>query len=181
MSILKEKYNSNVVPALKKEFGLKNNLEVPKVIKVTLNSGLSAKRDPKFIDIITDTLTKVSGQKPVTTKARKSESGFKIREGMIVGTMVTLRGGRMWSFLDKLVNVAFPRVRDFRGIPESAVDADGNFNYGFKEQLAFPEVDPDAIETSHGLQVSVTTTATSHAEGLALFTGLGFPFKKAEK
>ncbi len=181
MSILKEKYQKEVVSALKTEFSLKNNLQVPKIVKVTLNSGLSAKRDPKFIEVIVDTLTKVSGQKPVLTKARKSESGFKIREGMIVGAMVTLRGARMWSFLDKLVNVSFPRVRDFRGIPQSAVDKDGNFNYGFRENLAFPEVDPDAIENLHGLQVSITTTASTQAEGLALFTGLGFPFKKAEK
>ena len=180
MSILKEQYKTQVIPALKEQFSKKNSLEVAAIKKVTINSGLSSKKDSKFIEVILDTLRKISGQAPVSTKARKSESGFKIREGMIIGAMVTLRGPRMWDFIDKLVNIIFPRVRDFRGIPETAVDASGNFNYGFKEHIAFPEIDADAIETLHGLQISITTTASSREEGLALFKALGFPFKKKE-
>lgn len=179
--MLKEQYLTKIAPALKEQLKKKNALEVPTIIKVTLNSGLSAKRDPKFIDKITDTLKKISGQQPVITKARKSESGFKVREGMVVGAMVTLRGTHMWDFIDKLVHVDFPRVRDFRGIEESTVDKSGNFNYGFTEHTAFPEISVDEIESIHGLQVSITTTASTHEEGLALFKALGFPFKKENK
>lgn len=181
MSTIQEQYKKAAVPALKEQFSFKNALEVPTITKVTINSGLSTKRDPKFIETIVDTLTKISGQQPVITKARKSESGFKLREGMTVGAMVTLRGKRMWEFLDKLVNVSFPRIRDFRGIETSTVDAHGNFNFGFKEHIAFPEIDSDAIESLHGLQVTVTTTAETREEGLALFKALGFPFKKENK
>ncbi|MFH1712245.1 MAG: 50S ribosomal protein L5 [Patescibacteria group bacterium] len=178
MSLLKEQYKTKVAPALKDQFQRKNLLAVPMIKKVTINAGLSAKRDPKFIDVIVETLRRISGQQPVVTKARLSIAGFKIRAGMPVGAMVTLRSGRMWDFLDKFVNVIFPRIRDFRGIPETAVDASGNFNYGFKEHTAFPEIRADEIELIHGLQVSITTTAKTREEGLALFKALGFPFKK---
>lgn len=180
MSILKEQYNTKVIPLLKEQFSFKNIHEVPHITKVTLNCGLNTKRDSKFIEVIEKTLRKITGQQPVKTKARKSEAGFKIREGMVLGAMVTLRGPRMWDFIDKLVNIVFPRVRDFRGIPETAVDAHGNFNYGFREHIAFPEVDSDEIDTIHGLQVTITTTAKTHEEGVAMFTGLGFPFKKSQ-
>lgn len=180
MSSLKITYNEKIAPQLKESLGIKSVMSVPKIRKVTVNSGLSAKRDAKFIDTIVETLRDITGQQPVQSKARKSIAGFKIREGMVLGAMVTLRGERMWSFIDKLVNVVFPRIRDFRGIPESSVDRDGNFNYGFREHLAFPEVQPDAVDRVHGLQVTITTTAKTHEEGLALFKALGFPFIKKD-
>lgn len=178
---MKEQFHTKAVPELKKILGAENIHALPSIEKVTINSGLSAKRDSKFIEVILKTLEKISGQKPVTTKARKSEAGFKIREGQIVGAMVTLRGRRMWQFIEKLVHIVFPRIRDFRGIPESAVDKSGNFNFGFREHLAFPEISPDAVDAIHGMQVTIKTTATTQEEGLALFRALGFPFKKSEK
>ncbi len=181
MTNIKQKYKKEVLPQLQKLMEGKNVHAVPRIEKIVINSGLNTKRDPKFIEVILETLQKITGQKPVATKARKSEAGFKIRQGMTVGAMVTLRNERMWSFLDKLVNIVFPRVRDFRGIPESAVDSAGNFNIGFKEHLAFPEISPDAVDNIHGLQVTIKTTATNHEDGLALFRSLGFPFKKEEK
>ncbi len=174
---LKEKYKSEVMPTLKENFDL-HTMEIPSIEKVTINTGLSTKRDAKFIETMVKTLESISGQKPVITKARKSIAGFKVREGMPVGTSVTLRGERMWAFLDKLVNITFPRVRDFRGIEESTVDSSGNFNVGFKEHIAFPEIEADAIESIHGLQICVKTSTKSREQGLALFKGLGFPFKK---
>jgi large subunit ribosomal protein L5 len=181
MANLKNKYITEIVPVLKSQFGFKHVLQTPRITKVTVNSGLNSKRDPKFMEIILDTIERTSGQKAVQTKARKSEAGFKIRQGMPVGAMATLRGNRMWDFIDKLVNVTFPRIRDFRGIPESAVDAHGNFNYGFREHTAFPEINANEVESLHGLQVVITTTAKSRDEGLALFKALGFPFKTNAK
>ena len=180
MKKLKEQYRDSVAPKLKDDLGRTNVFQTPKILKVTLNAGLSSKRDPKFIETMVDTLTQITGQKPVVTKARQSIAGFKIREGQALGTMVTLRGNRMWDFMEKLVHVTFPRIRDFRGIPRTAVGKDGNFNYGFKEHIAFPEIEADAIEALHGLQVNITTTAENREEGLALFTALGFPFIKEE-
>jgi large subunit ribosomal protein L5 len=180
MSTLKSHYNQTVAPELKAKLGRENVFDVPKVTKVTLNVGLSATKDPKFMDVIVDTLRRVTGQAPVKTLARKSIAGFKVRENMVVGAMVTLRGEQMWNFVEKLVHVAFPRVRDFRGIPESAVDNTGNFQYGFREHTAFPEVSTKEIESIHGVQVSITTTAKTHDEGVALFKALGFPFKTDE-
>jgi large subunit ribosomal protein L5 len=181
MERLKEKFNTKVIPQLKEELGVDNVFALPVIKKVTINAGLSAKKEPKFIEVLLETLEKISGQKPVATKARKSIAGFKIREGLVIGAMVTLRGKRMWDFIEKLVHVTFPRVRDFRGIPLTAIDRSGNFNYGFKEHLAFSEISPDAVDTIHGLQVNITTTATTREEGLALFKALGFPFKKSGK
>lgn len=172
----KEKMQTISVPMLKDKFGFKNVHESPRLIKVTVNAGLGKGRDPKFADTIVETLRKITGQQPMKTKARKSIAGFKVREGMVVGVTVTLRGDRMWHFVDKLANVAFARIRDFRGIPESSVDKDGNFNFGFTEHTAFPEIPPDEVESLHGLQVTITTTAKNHEEGLVLFKGLGFPF-----
>jgi len=173
---MKEKYLKTVVPALKSEFGYTNIHDVPKIVKITVNVGLGKGRDAKFADVIVDTLRRISGQAPVKTKARKSIAGFKLREGMVVGAMVTLRGERMWDFLEKLNNIAFARIRDFRGIPERSVDRDGNFNFGFTEHIAFPEIRPDEVESLHGLQVTITTTAGDFKHGIALFKGLGFPF-----
>jgi len=181
MQTLKEQFKTVVEPALRKEFGLKNVHEVPAVLKVTLNAGFGKGKDAKFADVVVDTLRRITGQQPVKTKARKSIAGFKIREGMVVGVTVTVRGKRMWDFLEKLSRVAFARIRDFRGIPESSVDKDGNFNYGFTEHTAFPEIRPDEVESLHGMQITITTTATNHAEGLALMKGLGFPFASKEK
>ena len=181
MAILKEQYKTTVLPALTEQFGHQNPMQVARIEKVTINVGLSSNKDPKFIEVIERTLQRISGQKPVRTMATKSIAGFKIREGMVLGAMVTLRGDRMWEFLDRLVNVSFPRIRDFRGIDEKSVDKSGNFNYGFKEHVAFPEIDANEVESLHGLQVIITTTADSREEGLALFKGLGFPFKKAQK
>lgn len=165
-----------VVPALKSQFGLSNVHEIPRINKVTVNAGIGKGKDPKFVDTLVETLRKITGQQPMKTKASKSIAGFKVREGMVVGTSVTLRGDRMWHFIDRLANIAFARIRDFRGIPETSVDKDGNFNYGFTEHTAFPEIPPDEVESLHGLQVTITTTAKNHEEGLALFKGLGFPF-----
>ncbi len=176
----KEKMQQVVVPALKQQFGYTNIHEFPRLVKVTINSGLGKGRDPKFVDTIVETLRKITGQQPMKTKARKSIAGFKVREGMVVGVSVTLRGERMWHFVDRLANIAFARIRDFRGIPESAVDLDGNFNYGFTEHTAFPEIPPDEVESLHGLQVTITTSAKNHEEGLVLFKGLGFPFVSKE-
>ncbi len=180
MATLKEQYKKEIAPALQKRFGLSNPHEVPTVQKVTINTGLSTKRDAKFIEILQETLEAISGQRPVVVKAKKSEAGFKLRQGMPNGVVVTLRGERMWDFIDKLVTIVFPRVRDFQGIKASAIGANGNFSYGFKEHTAFPEVSPDAIEHLHGLQVNITTNARNQEQGRALFEALGFPFKKTD-
>lgn len=177
-----QQFQKTIAPALKQSLSLGNIHQVPRIIKVTLNAGLGkGLKDARFVDAVEATLTRISGQKPVKTLARKSISTFKIREGMPVGMVVTLRGKRMWDFLEKLVVLSFPRVRDFRGIAESSVDKQGNFSYGFREQLAFPEVSPEEAEVSLGLQVNITTSAKSHEQGMALFKALGVPFKKTDK
>lgn len=182
MNRLKEKYQKEVIPSLKEKFGLKNNMAVPRLSRVTINVGISAaRRDDKYQEVIERTLTRISGQKPVLTTAKKAISAFKIREGNVVGAKVVLRGNRMYDFVDKLVSVTFPRVKDFRGISPKSVDADGNLTVGFKEHLVFGEIDPDEVETIHGLEVTVSTTAGSREHGLELFTALGFPFKKSNK
>lgn len=164
---------------MKEELGLDNANAVPRIEKVTINVGLGrGLKDKAYMDTVSSTLERITGQKPVYTKARKSVASFKIREGMNIGMKVTLRGSRMYDFVEKLVAVTFPRVRDFRGIDPKTVDQGGNFNYGFKEHIAFPEVSSDEVDRLHGLQVTITTSADSKKEGLALFTALGFPFKK---
>jgi large subunit ribosomal protein L5 len=171
-------YKSKVIPALKKEFGYKNNYQLPKLVKVTINVGLGkGKDDPKLFEVAESTLSRISGQKPVITLAKKSISNFKVREGMKVGLIVTLRGKNMWSFLTKLVHVAIPRVRDFRGINSKSIDQQGNLTIGFKEHIVFPEIKSDEVEKIHGLEVSITTTAGSREVGEALFRLLGFPIK----
>jgi large subunit ribosomal protein L5 len=179
---LKEKYNKEIVPKLKEQFSYTNNLLVPKIKKVVINVGFGRhSKEKDYIANIEKTLIAISGQKPVYTKAKKSISSFKIREGMIIGAMVTLRGKRMYDFLDKLINVSFPRVRDFRGISEKSVDKQGNLSIGFKENTAFPEVRVDDINNIHGLEVIIDSSAENKAEGLELFRLAGFPFKKEEK
>jgi large subunit ribosomal protein L5 len=176
---LKDKYKKEIVPALQKEFGYKNEMLVPHLTKVVLNVGFGKhSKDKEMIESVGQTLNKITGQRPVFTKAKKSVSAFKIREGMVIGAMVTLRDKRMYDFVEKLVNITFPRVRDFRGLNDKAVDKTGNLTVGFKENVAFPEIKPEDSGTIHGLEVIVATTAKNRAEGLALFTLLGFPFKK---
>lgn len=179
MARLKEQFTQEVIPALKKELGIENVHALPKMQKVTLNVGLGrGLKDKAYIDTVAATLERISGQKPVFTQARKSVSSFKIREGMNIGMKVTMRGPRMYDFVEKLVTVTFPRIRDFRGIELTTVDQAGNFNFGFKEHIAFPEVPGEEVDRLHGLQVTITTTATTREEGLALFRAIGFPFKK---
>lgn len=178
MSALKKQYTKEIVPALKVSLGKKNVHAVPRMEKITLNVGLGAGiKDSQFQETVLSTLQRISGQKPVFTKARKSIASFKIRQGMPIGVKVTLRGPRMYDFVEKLVAVTFPRVRDFRGIERTNVDQGGNFNYGFKEHMAFPEISTDEVDRIHGLQVTITTSAKTHEEGVALFEALGFPFK----
>lgn len=177
--ILKEKYNKEIVPVLREKFGYKNNLAVPKIAKVTVNVGLGAGlKDSSYQELVEGTLVKITGQKPVSVKARKSIAGFKIREGMEVGVMVTLRGKRMYDFVDKLINISLPRIRDFRGISPKTVDQGGNLSIGIKEYIIFPEIKMDDVERIHGLQVVISSTAKNREEGLELFTLMGFPFKK---
>lgn len=177
---MKQQYMKEIVPRLKKELGILNTLAVPRVTKVVLNVGLSKSlSDKRYVEIAEKTLTRITGQKPVLTKAKKSISNFKIREGMIVGAMVTLRGNRMYDFLSKLVNVALPRIRDFHGLdPMKGFDQHGNFSLGFKEHLVFPEISSDEVENIHGLEIAVSTTAKNRDEAFKLLTAFGFPFKK---
>lgn len=176
---LYKKYKKEVVPALKKELGYKNIMKVPKIIKVIINVGVGKfTKEPKYIENVEKSLTKITGQKPVRTKAKNAISNFKIRKGMDIGVVVTLHGPRMYYFLEKLLNVTFPRMRDFRGISERGFDKQGNFTFGFKENLAFPEIKSGELDKPHGLELTVNTTAKSVKEGKALLTHLGFPFIK---
>lgn len=176
---LYEKFKKEVVPAMKAEFGYKNIMQIPKVAKVIINSGVGRFiKEPHYIENVESTLTKISGQKPVRTKAKKSISNFKIREGMDIGVMVTLRGPRMYQFLEKLVSITLPRVRDFRGVSAKSFDSNGNYTIGFKENLSFPEIRSEDIEKMHGLQIIINTTAKNKEEGKALLTHLGIPFVK---
>ena len=178
MNRLQEKYLKEVIPALRAKFGYKNDLAVPKILKVTLNSGLGKfKQEQKVIDEIANDLTQIAGQATVFTKAKKAISSFKTRQGQTIGVKVTLRGQRMYDFLDRFIGLALPRTRDFRGIAASAVDGRGNLNIGLKEQIIFPEISHDQVQTIFGLEVGVTTNATNQAEGLELFKLLGFPIK----
>jgi len=179
MTRIKEKYNKVVAPALKEKFGYKNNLAIPKIEKVVVNIGTGqGLKDAKFNEVAEATLQRITGQQPVKAAAKKSISNFKIREGLVVGMMVTLRGKRMEDFIDKLINVTLPRVRDFQGLSVKSVDPQGNLNIGFSEHIAFPEIKSDEVEKIHGLQISVVTSAKTKDEGLELLRLLGFPFKK---
>lgn len=178
-SILYKKYQEKSIPALKEKFGHKNNIAVPYIQKVTINVGINTRNsESNYIDNIEKMVASISGQKPMRNKARKAISAFKIREGMIVGVSNTLRGQRMYDFLDKLVNVAIPRIRDFRGLSVKNIDRQGNLTLGIKEHNIFPEIMTDDVEKVYGLEISITTSATTHAEGLELFKTLGFPFQK---
>jgi len=178
MARLQEFYRDQVVPDLMKKFGYKSVMQVPRIAKITLNMGVSeAVADKKVMDHAVGDLTKIAGQKPVVTKSRKAIAGFKIRENVPIGCMVTLRGVQMYEFLDRFVTVALPRVRDFRGISGRAFDGRGNYNVGVKEQIIFPEIDYDKIDTIRGLNISITTTAKSDDEAKALLSAFRFPFK----
>ncbi len=176
---LKQHYLKNVVPALEKEFGYKNPMAVPKLEKISLNIGLGeATQNAKLMDGAVGELAQITGQKPVVTKARKSIAAFKLREGMTIGCMVTLRGDRMYEFFDRLVNVALPRVRDFRGVSTKSFDGRGNYTLGIRDQLIFPEIDYSKVEKTKGMNISITTTARTDAEGVALLKQLGMPFRQ---
>lgn len=176
--MLREQYDKKIVPALMERFGYKNRMAVPKLKLVSVNVGMSTNllKDPKIPETVEATLTRITGQKPVKTLAKKSIASFKVRQGQNIGMKVTLRGARMWHFLEKLIHVTLPRVRDFRGISPKLVDKQGNLSMGFKEYIAFPEIRPDEIEKLHGVQVTVNSTAKSREEGLELFRLMGFPF-----
>lgn len=178
MSRLQKEYRSKIAPSLKKEFGYKSIMEVPRIEKVTLNIGLGeALVDKKVLEHASDDMAKISGQKPVITYARKSIAGFKIRDGYPIGCKVTLRKERMYEFIDRLVNVAVPRIRDFRGLNPKSFDGRGNFSMGIKEQIIFPEIDYDKIDALRGMDIVVTTTAKTDKEALALLKSFNFPFK----
>ena len=178
MNQLKEQYNKEVIPVLMKKFGFKNKLMVPGLKKVVINVGLGASlKDKEFVDAVKQTVAKISGQRPVETLARQSISNFKIRIGQAVGVMVTLRGQRMWDFVEKLIKVTLPRVRDFRGVSANSFDDHGNYALGMKEYVAFPEVHQDETDKMHGLEICISTTAKNTEQGRALLRELGFPFK----
>jgi large subunit ribosomal protein L5 len=179
MARLKERYKKEIAPALAKEFGITNPMAVPKVEKVVLNMGLGeAISNSKLLDSAVDELKVIAGQKPVVTKAKKSIASFKLREGMSIGTMVTLRGERMYEFLDRLISIALPRVRDFRGISRKAFDGRGNYTLGIREQMIFPEIDFNKIDKTRGLNISIVTSAKSDDQALALLKAMGMPFRQ---
>ena len=176
---LRQHYQKSAVPALTKEFGYKNVMAVPKIDKITINIGLGeATQNAKLMDGAVGELGQIAGQKPVITKASKSIAAFKLREGMSIGCMVTLRGDRMYEFFDRLVNVALPRVRDFRGVSSKSFDGRGNYTLGVRDQLIFPEIDYSKVEKTKGMNISITTTARTDAEGLALLRQMGMPFRQ---
>jgi large subunit ribosomal protein L5 len=178
MSRLKERYTRDVAPALTKEFGYKNVMAIPKIHKVVVNMGLGeATQNAKIVDAGADELGRVTGQKPVVTRAKKSIAQFKVRKGMPIGTMVTLRGERMWEFLDRLMSVALPRVRDFRGVSPRGFDGRGNYTLGLKDQLLFPEIDYMKVDKARGMNISVVTTAKTDEESRKLLQLLGMPFR----
>ncbi|MBE9169488.1 50S ribosomal protein L5 [Pleurocapsales cyanobacterium LEGE 06147] len=175
---LKKTYYEEIVPRLKEQFGYSNIHQVPKVAKVVVNRGLGeASQNAKALDSSIKELTTIAGQKPVVTRAKKAIAGFKLRKGMPVGVMVTLRGERMYAFLDRLINLALPRIRDFRGVSPKSFDGRGNYSLGVREQLIFPEIDYDSIDQIRGMDISIITTATTDEEGRALLKEMGMPFR----
>jgi len=178
MARLQAHYREKIVPEMMQKFGYKTTMQVPRLSKITLNMGVGdAVNDKKNIDTAVADLTRISGQRPVVTKARKAIANFKIRQGLAIGTMVTLRGTRMYEFLDRLVSIAFPRVRDFRGVSGRAFDGRGNYNIGLKEQIIFPEIEYDKIDKLRGMNISITTTAKTDEEAKALLAAFRFPFR----
>lgn len=179
MNILHERYNNEIVPALRKTFDLKNVMQVPRIEKIVVNIGMGEAMDnPKALESAVSDLVIITGQKPVTTKARKSIANFKLREGRLIGTKVTLRGDRMWAFLDRLMNTALPRVRDFRGVSPNAFDGRGNYTLGLHDQLIFPEIEYDKIDKLRGMEVTIVTSAKNDDQARAMLDMLGMPFRK---
>lgn len=179
MARLKEKYKNEIAPALAKEFDIKNPMAIPKITKVIVNMGLGeASANSKILDTATEELKAITGQKPVITKAKKSIAAFKLRQGMSIGTMVTLRGDRMYEFLDRLISIALPRVRDFRGISGKAFDGRGNYTLGIREQLIFPEIDFNKVDKSRGMNISIVTTAANDEQARSLLKSMGMPFRQ---
>ncbi|GAA3532827.1 50S ribosomal protein L5 [Nocardioides daeguensis] len=176
---LKTKYREEILPALKTEFEIANVMQVPGLVKIVVNMGVGeAARDSKLIEGAVRDLTAITGQKPAVTKARKSIAQFKLREGMPIGTHVTLRGDRMWEFLDRLLSLALPRIRDFRGLSPKQFDGRGNYTFGLTEQVMFHEIDQDKVDRQRGMDITIVTTATNDEQGRALLKQLGFPFKE---
>ncbi|PWN02229.1 50S ribosomal protein L5 [Nocardioides silvaticus] len=176
---LKTKYREEILPAIRSEFEIANVMQVPGLVKIVVNMGVGeAARDSKLIEGAIRDLTQITGQKPAVTKARKSIAQFKLREGMPIGTHVTLRGDRMWEFLDRLLSLALPRIRDFRGLSPKQFDGKGNYTFGLTEQVMFHEIDQDKIDRSRGMDITIVTTATNDEQGRALLKQLGFPFKE---
>ena len=176
---LKVRYNDEIRARLKEELGLGNIMEVPRLEKIVINMGVGkATQTPSLLEGAVRDLEIIAGQKPIVTKAKKSIAGFKLREGNSIGCKVTLRGDRMWEFFDRLVSIAIPRIRDFRGLPANAFDGRGNYTFGVTEQLLFPEIDYDKVETPRGMDITIVTTARTNAEGRALLNAFGFPFKR---
>ena len=181
---LKKVYDESVIPALKQEFGYTNPMAVPRIEKIVISMGLGKAMvagDKQRMDVAERELTMIAGQKPVRTKAKKSVAGFKVREGMETGLMVTLRGARMWEFLDRLIQLAIPRVKDFRGLNPNGFDKQGNYNFGLNEQVVFPEIDSAGVTYQQGMNITITTTANTADEGRALLKGFEFPFRKEEE
>jgi large subunit ribosomal protein L5 len=179
MARLKDKYKNEIAPALAKEFAITNPMAVPRIEKVVVNMGLGeASGNSKVLDVAADELRAITGQKPVVTKAKKSIAAFKLRQGMSIGTMVTLRGDRMYEFLDRLISVALPRVRDFRGISGKAFDGRGNYTLGVREQLIFPEIDFNKVDKTRGMNISIVTTAKTDDQARSLLKALGMPFRQ---
>ena len=178
MARLKARYNDELKAKLKEELGIKNVMEIPRITKITLNMGVgAAATDKKLLEVAVADMQLIAGQKPVVTLARKSIAGFKIRDGWPIGCKVTLRGDQMYEFLDRLISIAIPRIRDFRGVSSKSFDGRGNYSMGLKEQIVFPEIDFDKIDRIRGLDITITTTARSDDEGRALMRAFGFPFK----
>jgi len=179
MARLRDKYKKEIAPALAKEFDIKNPMAIPRVEKVVINMGLGeASSNSKILDVAADELRSIAGQKPVITKAKKSIAAFKLRQGMNIGAMVTLRGERMYEFLDRLISVALPRVRDFRGVSGKAFDGRGNYTLGVREQLIFPEIDFNKVDKTRGMNISIVTTAQSDDQARSLLKALGMPFRQ---
>ena len=179
MTRLKEKYRKEVVPALQKEFGYTNIMAVPKIEKVVVNMGLGeATQNVKIMDPLVGDLAAIAGQKPVTTKAKKSIAAFKVREGMPIGAMVTLRGDKMYEFLDRLISIALPRVRDFKGVSTKSFDGRGNYTLGLSEQVVFPEIDADRLQHTQGMDISIVSTTKSDDQARELLRAFGFPFRQ---
>ncbi len=176
---LQEHYRKTIVPALKETLGVANVMQVPRITKITINMGVGeAVADKKIMDNAVGDLTKITGQKPLVTKARKSVATFKVRDGQAIGCKVTLRGARMYEFLDRLISIAIPRIRDFRGVSARSFDGRGNYNFGVKEQIIFPEIAYDQIDAIRGMDITITTTATDDKQGRALLEAFNFPFRK---